>query len=276
MDDFSLPADERGLISEHAEKLLRDAKVYGVLPTSIPNLVKAAKLSIKYHDDLLAREVVVSEKVKRALGKLQGFLDRSGSTIFIDGRLKLARRNFVAIHEIGHDFLPAHRMTYEILEDSDAELDEGTRETFEREANCFASDVLFQLEVFTKEAVKCEFGIGAPVKILSKRYGTSIYSTIRRYTQFCGRPASVLVCDQPTDGIIPIRRFIPSPQFTELVGEIKWPEFFAKDSWFYHHRPLNKFMLPTACLLECDRGEGVFMVEAYDTTRQIFFFIYPR
>src|SRR5271163_1647329 len=56
--------------------------------------------------------------------------------------------------------------------DDGRELDPGLTENFEREANVFASEVMFQLDGFSRQAEESEFGIMVPVR-LSKTYGSS-------------------------------------------------------------------------------------------------------
>jgi len=275
-NDFTLSPFEQSVVREFADRLLREAKAYGVFPTPVKQLVRAAGLQVAYLNELIGPNEDAPERVKRALGKLEGFLHRPDRTIFIDRAMKPARKKFISIHEIAHDFLESHRALFDIMEDSEFELNEDTRDLFEREADCFASDVLFQLDLFTQEARSCAFGIGAPVKILSKRYGTGCYSTIRRYVQKCGRPAAVLVCEQPVNGALGVRRFVPSDSFIEEVGDISWPEVLPKDSWFAMNRPYYRFMVPTPWSLINSQFETKHcLVEAYDSTRQIFFFIYP-
>ena len=86
----------------------------------------------------------------------------------------------MTVHEIGHDILPHQRKLFQILEESEVEIDPDTKELFEQEANCFASEVLFQREKFTTEAADFPLGIKVPLD-LSKKYGPSVYAAARRY-----------------------------------------------------------------------------------------------
>jgi hypothetical protein len=275
-NDFSVSLAEKNDIREQADLLLREAGAYGVFPTPVKDIVKAAALKVHYIQDLVAADCA-PENVKRAMGKLQGFLHRGERGIFIDKALKTPKRKFVSLHEVAHERLPEHRATYQILEDSESELDDETRDGFERAANCFASDVLFQLDRFTNDARDSHFGIGPPVKVLSKRFGTSIYSTLRRYTMECGKRAALLVCDpsEIEDTPLKYRRFIPSPEFNFELK--KWPESFREDSWFARNRPRNQFLKPTNWIMKTRDGRRVAcIVEGYDTSRNVFFFIYPE
>jgi hypothetical protein len=48
--------------------------------------------------------------------------------IFVDKALTGTRRKFISIHEVAHHWLPEHHATYQILEDSETELAEETRD----------------------------------------------------------------------------------------------------------------------------------------------------
>lgn len=278
-NDFLLSADQEADVRHHADRLLRKANAYGVFPTPVKEIIKASGLRVKYIQELLPRESDAPETVKRAAGKLQGILHREEDMILIDKGLITQQRKFVSLHEVAHHWLPHHRELYKILEDSAEELDEETRVIMEREANIFASEVIFQVGQFTSAARGLEFGIGAPVKLLSKRFGAGNYSTIRRYTRACGRRAAVLVCDANPEktGALTVRRFIPSPEFLQHFGDIPWPETLGPDSWFARNRPKNMFMLPSQWAMKFPQGSRVnCLVEGFDSSRQVFFFIYPE
>lgn len=278
-NDYSISDLQREDIRTHADRLLKKASAYGVFPTPTKDIIAASGLSVKYIQDLLPADCDAPESVKRALSKLEGFLHREEKTIYIEKGLGLTRRKFISIHEVAHHWLPEHQETYQILEDSATELDEETRDDFERAANCFSSDVLFQLDQFTMDAMDCPFGIGSPVKLLSKRFGAGNYSTIRRYTQVCGRPAAVLVCDlaSGSNAALRVRRFIPSQEFERDYGEMIWPEILPENGWFWRNKPKHTFLVPTPWVTKTPSGERLeFIVEGFDSKRNIFFLIYPE
>jgi hypothetical protein len=277
-DDYSLPVADAAHIQKHADQLLREASAYGRFPTPVKDIVSAAKLKLKPMDELPIPDCGDPAAIKRAMSKLQGFLDRRDRTIYVDRSLHTSRRKSLALHEIAHDYLPEQRMTYEILEDSEHELDHETHDLFENAANCFASEVHFQSESFTSDARDLRFGIFEPVKQLTKRYGAGNYSTLRRYTEKCGHTAALLVCDLKKDDrtwLAP-RRFIRSSGFKQAVGSIHWPQQFAQDSWFVENRPRNVFSFVDVHHLKTAAGERIpFYVEGFDSTRQVFFLLKP-
>lgn len=277
-NDCILPLKERLHVRTQADRLLREASAYGRFPTPVKDIVAAAKLKVRPMDDLVPPDHENPEMIKRALSKLQGFLDRRDRTIYLCKSLHTLRRKSLSLHEVAHDYLPDQRLLFEVLEESEHELDDGTRDLFERSANCFASDVHFQLDSFIEDARDITFGIAEPVKQLTKRYGAGNYSTLRRYIDVCGKPAALLVCDiDPTNREkLTVRRFVFSAGFKEKVGNIKWPEVFLADSWFVQHRPRNVFALATPHILQNTKHSKIpCYVEAFDSTRQVFFLIYP-
>lgn len=277
-NDSILPSKDRLHVRTQADRLLREASAYGRFPTPIKDILAATKLQVRPMEDLVPPDHENPEKIKRALSKLQGFLDRRDRTIYLCKSLHPQRRKSLSLHEIAHDYLPDQRLLFEILEESEHELNDGTRDLFERSANCFASDVHFQLDSFTGDARDISFGIVEPVKQLTKRYGAGNYSTLRRYIDVCGKPAALLVCDSdPTNRLkLTVRRFVFSTGFKEKVGNLKWPEVFEPDSWFVLNRPRNVFALPTPHILQNTKHTKVpCFIEGFDSTRQVFFLIYP-
>src|SRR5436853_7767004 len=83
-----------------------------------------------------------------------------------------------------------------VAEDCEMTLAPDVAELFDREANAFASEVIFQLDAFSNEANDHNFNILVPVRLAS-RYKASIYASIRRYVTGNRRPCMVLVLEPP-------------------------------------------------------------------------------
>lgn len=247
-DDASLDPASQRQVRKYADLLLLKAGAYGRFPTPVNDLVTAAELEIARENVLdkvflggLYRSLpnamkLAPDRLKQAAGKVLGLLDRRDRTIHLDKDLHPKRVKFISVHEVGHDFLPWQRKTYDLLEDSESELDAETRDKFEREANCFTSDVLFQLDTFTREAADHAFGIRTPLS-LSSRYGASFYATARRYVATNERPCALVVFNRPeTDEEavtrLTFRRGVASPAFLERYGEIAVPEVCGAESFF--------------------------------------------
>ncbi|XOV74839.1 MAG: ImmA/IrrE family metallo-endopeptidase [Phycisphaerales bacterium] len=96
----------------------------------------------------------------------------------LDKTVHAAKLPFLKLHELGHGLLPWQRDIYALTADCKQTLDPEVNDLFERETNAFASEVLFQVDTFTNEAADHPFSIKTPMK-LSKKYGASVYSTVR-------------------------------------------------------------------------------------------------
>lgn len=289
-DDCTISEFDQKTIRKQADLLLRRADAYDRFPTPIQDIVAAAELEVEAElvfDEQglgeLYRSLPNDQKLnltilKKALGKVEGVLHRDNNKIYIDPELHKSQQKFITLHEVAHHFLPWQRGSFKILEDSEGELEEVTRDQFEREANCFASDVWFQLDKFTSDARDTDFGIGPPIKLLTKRYGTSCYSTLRRYVNEYGRAAALLVCDV-TEGFnteLKVRRSLESKEFRQQFGAFCVPDRLGPESFFHRHKPLNRFRSPIPWMLERKGHRPVpCLVEAYNSTKQVFFLIYP-
>jgi Zn-dependent peptidase ImmA (M78 family) len=163
-DDATLEPASQKQIRKYADLLLREADAYGRFPTPVEDLIAAAELEIARENALdkvflgsIYRALpnglkLLPDRLKRAASKVLGLLDRRDRTLHLDKDVHKRKVPFLSVHEVAHDFLPWQRKTYDVLEDSDTELDQQTHDKFEREANCFSSDVLFQLDGFAAEA----------------------------------------------------------------------------------------------------------------------------
>ncbi len=158
-----------------------------------------------------------------------------------------SRKNFVKLHEVGHDVLPWQKATFEHIDD-DSTLDPETVEEFEAEANYFASVTLFQHDRFEKEVSKLELGIKAPMH-LSQLFGASVHATLRKYVECSKNRCALLVLENVSaNGTTPFcykKDFFASVKFIDTFGEIDLPEKFGykwnfcKDYYFrkkYHEK----------------------------------------
>jgi hypothetical protein len=290
-DDATIDPAAGKQVRKCADLLLRKGGAYGRFPTPVADLVAAAELEIARENALdkvflggLYRSLpnslkLVPDRLKQAVGKVMGLLDRRDRTVHIDCELHPKKVVFLALHEVGHDFLPWQRKTFDVLEDSDAELDPETRDRFEREANCFSSDVLFQLDTFTAEAADFVFGIRAPLE-LSSHYGASVYATARRYVVTNNRPCALIVFNRTKNELgwdcLTLRRTAASKAFIALFGPVSVPKVCGPGNYFFQNRPAGKFTRPTPCMLrDLNHVEVAAVAEAFDSGYEVFFLIYP-
>lgn len=238
-DDYSLSDGKQLLIRHHAEKALQDADALGCFPTPIEAVMDAAKVVVSeqplidegFLAKLRRKSQEAGKTLLRALEKVLGVLHVAARIIYLDQTIHIAKRTFLKLHETGHAVLPWQRDIFVVTEDCEKTLAPEIAEQFEREASAFAADVLFQLDSFTEEAHQSAFGILVPVK-LAKRYGASIYMSVRRYVTTHYRACAVLVLEPPVAcerrGFVSnYRRFVASPEFQRQFGALSWPESYG-------------------------------------------------
>lgn len=288
-DDCTLTPQELARVRREAERCLRAAGALGRVPTPVADVMDAVRVTVDpgnvLDERFLARArhkaAQASGVLKRALGKVLGLFDPKEGLVFIDRAVRAVRQTFLKLHEAGHAFLPWQRPLYNLVEDSEHTLSSEVRSLFDREANVFASEVLFQLDTFTEEAAGYEFGILTPVN-LSKGYKASIYATIRRYVWTNSRTCAVLVLDTPVfaDGcgfIATLRRVITSPGFEQQFGRLNWPAQFTPDDEIGAMVPIGgrRMSSPRGMILADRNGcRHQCVAEAFTQTHQVFVLIH--
>jgi hypothetical protein len=233
-DDVSLTLSQYARVRKEAERALRQAETLGILPTPIDQIMAVARV-IEVKEDVLnpsflgkirAKAAAAGQVVKRAVTKVLGLFHASDGLVFINQSLMVVKKRFIGLHEAGHGFLPWQRPMYAIVEDCEKALDGDTAELFDREANVFASEVLFQLDTFRDMADAERFEIWTPVK-LAKQFHASNYAAVRQYVSKSHRACAVLVLNMPEivagDGFhATLRRAVQSPRFSEVFGRYPW------------------------------------------------------
>ena len=284
-DDSTLSPQEHARVRQEAERLLRSADALGRFPTPVSIVMDAAKVTLA-DDDILDEGFLRSMRrrahglLRSALSKVLGLLDARERIIFIDRAVQAVKQTFLKLHETAHAVLPWQRNLYALVEDGEQELAPEVAEQFDREANVFATEVLFQLDSFTVEAADHEFGIRTPLK-LQRKYGASAYAAIRRYVATSHRDCIVLVLEPPelTGGFgfrANLRRAVASSSF-RLKFDLEWPtEFTPADEIGamvpLGHRRLSGARAITLVDRNDDRHECI--AEAFKTPYQVFVLIH--
>jgi Zn-dependent peptidase ImmA (M78 family) len=244
-------------------------------------LIHEEELTDGFLDQFRRKAVRVGKVLKSALSKVLGVFDAVAGAVYLGQGLRLIQKVFLKLHETGHALLPWHRDVYYALQDCEKTLAPEVSEAFEREANVFASEVLFQIDTFTVEAADHAFGIQVPLK-LSKKYGASVYSTIRRYVSTNERCCLTIVLD-PTEIVsgdgyrARLRRVIPSKSFAQTFGGIGWPQIFTPDSYFGRMIPLGDRRMSRPVrftLLDVNGVRHECVGEAFKTKYQTFILIH--
>jgi hypothetical protein len=194
--------------------------------------------------------------------------------------VKAVKQVFLTLHETGHAVLPWQRNLYALVEDGEQELDPDIADLFDREANVFATEVLFQLDSFANEAAGYEFGIGVPLK-LSRKYGSSAYAAVRQYVSKSQRDCVVLVLDPPAlmggDGFrASLRRPVASPSF-RMKFDLSWPAHFTPDDEIGAIVPVGHRRMSKARAITLGDRNGArheCLAEAFKTPYQVFVLIH--
>lgn len=285
-DDSTLTPQQYAKVRAEALRALESAGALGRFPTPVNDIMGAAGVQ-EVHEDVLNEGFLAKMRkkagkaLKSALSKVLGLFDARDGLIFIDRTLHAVKQTFIRLHETGHGFMRWQRDLYAIVEECDHTLDPEVADLFDREANVFASEVLFQLDTFTEEAEGHEFSILTPVR-LHKNYGGSIYATVRRYVMKNHRACAVLVLEPPQfadgDGFrANFRRFVASPRFTEMFGAIEWPASFTPDDDIGAMVPVGKRRMSRKRSLGITDRNGDLqdcLAEAFTQKHQVFILIH--
>ena len=233
-DDSTLDPDSLHNVKGHAKDLLLKANAFGHLPTPIDRIVESAKLFVNNEISLDANTNIFarfSDKVGKTarpqlhgLKKILGILYVPSGEIYLDHTQHEKRKAFIKLHETGHGFLPHQKRMFEYMEDGHQELDPEIEDLFEREANNFAVELLFQLDKFEKIAADYQISIQTPIE-LSEKFGSSIYAGIRRYVNTHFAPLALAVYDKPAEDRKYYLRRMPmySDSFVKMFGQLSFP-----------------------------------------------------
>jgi len=209
--------------------------------------------------------------------KVRGVLDVVARIAYIDRSLLAVKQTFLKLHETAHAVLPHQRKLYALVEDCEKTISPEVSEQFDREANVFAAEVLFQLDAFIEEARTEPFGIRVPLK-LSKKYGASVYASVRQYVCKHSQACCVLIIDPPQllegDGFVaPLRRVVTSPEFERQFGTLKWPTSFTPGDDVGAAIPIGKRRMSRAracSLLDQNGTHHECLIEAFNSQHQVF------
>lgn len=285
-DDSTLTKLQLARVRKEAERALRESGALGVFPTPVEEIMRVARVQ-EAHDDLLSDSLLnklrtkAGSALKRALSKVVGLFHASEGLVFIDRTLHVVKQRFIRLHESAHGFLPWQRPMYAVVEDCEKSLDAESADSFDREANVFASEVLFQLDTFSEMAASEEFSIFVPVK-LARKFDASIYSSIRQYVSKNHRTCAVVVLNPPeicTDQGFKstVRRVVGSPEFLKFFANQKWPVYVTPDDELGAMVPLNGRRASRKRRIELTDSNGVAhecIAEAFTQTHQVFILIH--
>ncbi len=284
-DDQSVDPQQLGRIRDQARRALVAANALGRFPTPVDDVIAAAKHTVAAGQDIDQGFLAKARKkagnaLRRAMSKVLGVLDVAAKIMHLDKLVPIQKLPFLKLHELGHGVLPWQRDLYAIAEDCEKTIDPEVAEAFERESNAFACEVLFQLDSFAATAADCPFGLKTPLR-LSKKYGASVYATLRRYVTTNQRACAVVVLEPPKacqghGFTAALRRVVSSPTFTAQFGELQLPETFTPDDQIGRMVPVGgrRMSRPQAIVLsDRDGRRHECLAEAFTQTYQVFVLI---
>ena len=146
--------------------------------------LEVAQLSL---DDLLIR----ANLPPRESRKIQAMLDAGERTVAFRSGLPTKKRQWGALHEVGHEFIPWQR---EVLFCCPLLLlPEHVQQQFEVEADRFAAEAFFFGKQFHKQAYDDDLCLDTAMKLAAEIYETSFHATFRHYVKESPIPCCLLV-----------------------------------------------------------------------------------
>jgi Zn-dependent peptidase ImmA (M78 family) len=276
-------------IRAKADRLLREAGAYDCFPTPVAQIMNAAKVHLDEDNSLDSGMIQrlykkATDVIKHALDKVLGIFDVRANTIYYDHSIHKAKKPFLLLHETGHSYLDWQKATYAFLEDGKGNLEPEVSESFECEANVFASEVLFQGDKFASFSEDMPLALATP-RTLATKFGASIYSSVRRYATTTSRCCVILVLEPPllTNGvaIFALRRPLPSKSFLLKYGDVAWQADFSRLNFParalpHYGRSVQKIVKPAKIEITIAGAKQNFTAEAFNSTQNIFLLLYPR
>jgi Zn-dependent peptidase ImmA (M78 family) len=280
-DDSLLQPHQLATVQRHVDMLLREASALGRFPTPVDDIMAAAKMTVV--DDEVLNEGMLQlfikktksglATIKSALSKVLGLFEVNDRLVVIDKEAPKPRRPFIKLHEAGHGTLPHQSKIYALIHDCEKTLDAEITDLFEREANVFASEALFQGEVFAKEAQKLDFGIKAPMA-LAKKFGSSNYAAFRRFVITNGHACCVVVLE-PTvhhfDGgfSAEVRRVVMSKSFETIYDGKRLCSTVTDSHVLGPVMPRKRMTFDHEIVLaDRNKADRICIAEAFDTKHQ--------
>jgi hypothetical protein len=229
---MSEPHDDEDFrdIIQYSEAILAASDAQGVLPTPVDRIVECADLVVSgdihlepKHHGFFTKSLKV---LQAALQKAKGIIDIREKVIYLDPTSTNGKKAFVQCHEVGHKVIPWQAKTL-LYVDDEMTLDPEVKDRFEREANFFASEVLFQGARFEREARDLPLEVKSAMH-LAKRYGSSIHAALRRFVKTNHRSCALLVINyvdvkNRSTTSLTLRSADCSLSFRKTCGPVDWP-----------------------------------------------------
>lgn len=176
---------------EILETLLVEAGTSGFLPTDEGRLLQYLGLEQLSFDFM--SEVDWVKEGTAIPGELRAALHLDEKVVATQSGQGEKRTRFSIFHEIAHCVLPEHHER--LFVDTDQTLSFWTKARFEKEANQFAADLLFQGNMFSEQALSLPTSLNT-VLGLAPKFGASYEAALRRYTEMHVEPCALVVYER--------------------------------------------------------------------------------
>ena len=176
---------------EILETLLVESGTARNLPTNEGKLLSFLSLEQMSFDFM--SELPFLDTANKPQGELRAALHMAERVVATQSGMASQRKRFSVFHEVAHCVLPEHNA--KLFMDSDQTLSWWTKVRFEREANQFAADLLFQGKLFAEQAISLDISLST-VLTLAPQYGASYEATVRRYAENHVLPCAAIVYDK--------------------------------------------------------------------------------
>lgn len=221
------------VVSNIAFNLLQKASAIGFLPTPVDEIIEAAEIvkvvSFQEFDEGFVSSLKkrAQDTIRSAFQKIRGIADLREKAIYVQNDSRPSRILFPKLHELGHQKIPWHSIDPTYLDD-DSTLSLTVQESFEKEANFFASEIIFQGKEFRKRALDYAPSFEAVFKLASL-HGASNQATIWRYVEEHDETLAVAqyypinAFDEENKQVLGLWRIVASAKFSEKYADVELP-----------------------------------------------------
>ena len=180
------------------ERILKDSNQFDLSPVDLKKIDELLKI-VSYDFDFKKFNDPDSKSEQL---ELRGILDIRESSIYLDQDEKLvSRKRFSHAHEIGHYLIPSHRDYF--YQCSESDMDAATINLLEREANQFASELLFKGKIFNQALEEDRRITFNSVGDMAEAFNVSFVASLRKVITETSQPAAmVIISEKDGDGEI--------------------------------------------------------------------------
>lgn len=263
---------EPPLSLDHVRELLKlDIQFYNTNdPSTLDEVIHKMKVAGK---QILARPTLILDAIKKA--NISALWVPDSKRIMIDQDVPKLKHRWIEGHEISHSFIPWHREF--LFGDTEFTLDPVCHAMVEGEANYGAARLLFMQNKFAEEARDLEMNF-SNIKMMAKRYGNTITSTLWRMVQDRepDRPVFGMISAHPNHPNIgpsnienPWKHFIRSEAFKERFPNITPAEAYQilsqKAGWNKSGTVVNAIEV----LKDANGEEYEFQIESFSNSHAL-------